>query len=77
MTRQHPDIEQMRNRFYDEDPDTEDDRRAAILIALNWVLNPRLSDSDITEYLPNRASRQAREWNPAIAGSRSQHRARR
>jgi hypothetical protein len=75
MARQHSEIEQMRNRFYDEDPDTEDTRRAAILIALNWVLNPRLSDSDITDYLPNRASRQAREWKPAVAGPRSQHRA--
>jgi hypothetical protein len=54
MTRQHPQIEAMRNRFYDEDPAREDDCREAIRIALNWVLNPKLSDTDITDYLPKR-----------------------
>jgi hypothetical protein len=54
MTRQHPQIEAMRNRFYDEDSDREDDSREAIRIALNWVLNPKLSDTDITAYLPKR-----------------------
>jgi hypothetical protein len=52
MTRQHPEIEVMRNKFYDEDPGREDACRAAIRIALNWVLNPALSDTDITGYLP-------------------------
>ena len=52
MTRQHPEIEVMRNRFYDEDPDREDDGREAIRVALDWVLNPALPDTDITEYLP-------------------------
>ena len=52
MTRQHPEIEAMRNKFYDDDPDREDDSREAIRVALNWVLNPKLPDSDIIEYLP-------------------------
>ena len=51
-TRQHPEIEAMRNKFYDDDPDREDDSREAIRVALNWVLNPKLPDSDIIEYLP-------------------------
>ena len=52
MTRQHRQIEAMRNKFYDEDPDREDDCREAIRVALNWVLDPKLSAADITDYLP-------------------------
>jgi hypothetical protein len=51
VTRQHPEIEAMRNKFYDEDPGGEDDRREAIRVALNWVLNPKLPDTDIAGYL--------------------------
>ena len=40
MTRRHPEIQAMRNKFYDEDPDREDGCREAIRIALDWVLNP-------------------------------------
>ena len=60
MSRQHPDIEAMRNRFYDEDPDREDDSREAIRVTLNWVLDPRVSNADLTDYLPPKPSPPAR-----------------
>ena len=42
----------MRNKFYDEEPGGEDHRREAIRIALNWVLDPKLSDTSMMDYLP-------------------------
>ena len=51
MTREHPQIEAMRNKFYDEEPGGEDHCREAIRVALNWVLNPNLPAAYITGYL--------------------------
>jgi hypothetical protein len=51
VTRRHLEIEAMRNKFYDEDPGGEDHCREAIRIALNWVLDPKLSDTDMMDYL--------------------------
>ena len=56
MTREHPQIEAMRNKFYDEDPGGEDHCREAIRIALNWVLNPQLPDTEIIGYLVHTGS---------------------
>lgn len=51
MTRRHLEVEVMRNKFYDEDPGGEVHCREVIRIALNWVLDPNLSDTDIMGYL--------------------------